>query len=63
MASETVRISNMPDSGSNVRVAYDMANRIWGMEAASRPDPTQPRKAFLDLYVECLNATFGQRTS
>lgn len=52
---DNVRISNMPDSGSRERVAYD----IWQALRYHVDDFTTPRDAIrvhLALYSQCLNA-------
>ncbi len=59
MASESVAIANIPDSGSPQRVALDLAERIKifspGGDFATKDD-------YLDLYAECLVAAKGLRS-
>ena len=49
---DPVRISNLPDSGSPHRVAYDLMVRIANAETAGGPN--LKREATLRLYAECL---------
>lgn len=57
MTDQSVRISNLPDSGSAARVAYD----LWYSMRAHVPTgtPAQHVKGLLDLYAECLKAANG----
>lgn len=59
MASETVRVSNMPESGSPARVAYE----LWCLLRSELPrlDGEAKIARSLDLYAECLEATSHQR--
>jgi hypothetical protein len=58
---DDVRVTNFPESGSRERVAYDLANRVWGMEHLGKGPSPNARKEFLDLYAECLEASYGGR--
>lgn len=57
MASESVRITNMPESGSAERVAFELLEKIMYHEEMSG----SPRKHILDLYAECVSAAHGHR--
>lgn len=57
MANDSVRVSNMPDSGSAERVAFDLLGKV--MYAENRDDAD--RAHILDLYAECLYAARGFR--
>lgn len=57
MADQTVRVSNLPDSGSPERVAKDLLNLI----RANQSGKYTTKDSILDLYAECLNATSGHR--
>lgn len=57
MADQTVRISNLPDSGTPARVAYDLTMRIATAENPQRP-PANPREYYLALYQECRKVVF-----
>lgn len=48
------------DSGSAQSVAYQLADKIAAQEKLY-DEPASYRQAFLDLYAECLNATYGRR--
>lgn len=61
MANDSVRITNMPDSGSPSRVAYDLAVRIWSGEHIGKASNENIRVGMLDLYAECLHAANGYR--
>lgn len=62
MADQSVKITNLPDSGSPQRVAYDLANRIWHAEHQPGSGTVQGfRSQFLDLFAECLDASVGAR--
>lgn len=55
---DSIRVTNMPDSGTHERVAYD----LWQQLRHLLPDNTDraaDRKAQLAFYVQCRNATFG----
>jgi hypothetical protein len=56
---ESVSVTNWPDSGSAERVAYDMMKYFNGF--IEEKDKPARKKAFLNLYVDCLNATKGIR--
>lgn len=60
MADQSVRIANLPDSGSPQRVALELANTIKYAEHGTSAPPS-PRKYMLDLYAECLSAAWGNR--
>lgn len=57
MADQSMKITNMPDSGSHQRVAFDLMKEI-------RYDDDnvtyKTKKELLTLYVDCLKATWGQ---
>ena len=52
---DDVRITNMPDAGSNAAVALQLTRLSTNYTAVENKDQ------LLDRYVECLNATYGQR--
>lgn len=57
---DDVRITNLPDSGSPARVAFDLL--LFLNRSGVNAPAGQDRRAFvLDLYAECLNATAGHR--
>jgi hypothetical protein len=58
MATETVRIENMPDNstGSPARVAYDLMRYVRQLEPK-----VSTRAEYLDLFKECLVAARGMR--
>lgn len=58
---ESVNVTNWPDSGSNERVAYDMMKYLREMIEPEGEGKAARKKAFLNLYVDCLNATRGHR--
>jgi hypothetical protein len=60
MADQTVRISNLPDSGSPARVAYDLWYILRG-KLEAKASKSEDIAAQLDLYAECLDATHGSR--
>lgn len=60
MADQTVRIANMPESGSPARVAYDLYIGLRPARAEGTPFEDR-KKAMLDLYAECLEAARGAR--
>lgn len=62
MADSTVRIQNMPDSGSAARVAYDLTKYLINHlpKAESKEDGLNQ---ILDLYADCYAAAQGQRAS
>ncbi len=60
MADQSMRITNLPDSGSPERVALELAGRI---KTFSPGGSFATKDAFLDLYAECLRAAKGSRTS
>ncbi|PBN42499.1 hypothetical protein [Sphingobium sp. D43FB] len=57
---DEVRISNLPDSGSKERVAYDLLEKIAVKEADVRP---KDRSYWLQLYAECLSVVHGNKPS
>lgn len=61
MADQTVKITNLPDSGSTTRVAYDLylQNRVTLPKPAG--DGLAQIKQHLALYRACLQATNGAR--
>lgn len=56
MADQSVRVTNLPDSGSPARVAFDLMNRIAAAEPNEKRQP-DPRAYFLNLYKECRAVT------
>lgn len=54
---DNVRITNMADSGSVARVAFEMVNVVRHLEDAT----AMSRTAYLDLYAECYVAADGRR--
>lgn len=57
--SDSVRITNLPDSGSTQRVAYDLMTRIWHFEGSVK----MTRADALDLYAQCLDTVAGARSA
>lgn len=56
MAVQAVKVEN--DSGSNARVAFDLMKYI----AENAPDGVPRSKVeILNLYADCLDATWGNR--
>jgi hypothetical protein len=57
---ESVRVTNMPESGSRERVAYE----LWYLLRSELPraEGEGKIKRSLDLYAECLDATTDRRT-
>lgn len=55
MADQTLKITNLPDSGSPFRVAFDLMARIAQEEYLKRGSmsPENPREYFLELYKLC----------
>ncbi len=52
------------DNGSPERVALELANQIAGWEnSTTSNDKIYTRKAFLDLYAECLRAARSLRSA
>ncbi len=60
MADQSMRITNLPESGSPERIAIELMRTIITQE---KWDGFQTRKPILDLYSECLRATRGTRPS
>ena len=52
---DDVRITNMPDAGSNAAVALQLTR------LSTNDTAVENTAQLLDRYVECLNATYGQR--
>jgi len=52
--SDSIRVTNLPDSGSPERVAFDLANKISLLEKCEKD-----RAYWLDLYHRCLSAVHG----
>lgn len=52
---EDMRITNLPDSGSTQRVAFDLMNRISGHE----PELKKDRSYWLTLYNEARRVVAG----
>ena len=59
MASESVSVTNWPDSGSPERVAFDLMK--WLRNTVKTGETEAAKDAYLDLYAECLRATNGLR--
>jgi hypothetical protein len=57
---DSVSVTNWPDSGSAERVAFDMMKFLRNHVEENTGNEAR-RKAFLNLYVDCLNATKGMR--
>ncbi|MEG3084028.1 hypothetical protein U1707_10280 [Sphingomonas sp. PB2P12] len=57
---DTVRVSNMPDSGSPAAVAWEMAKYLRNY-LPETTDPEAKIKAYLDLYADCHYAARGNR--
>jgi hypothetical protein len=58
MASDSMRITSFPDSGSPERVAFDLMKWLQNVE----PKP-KSKDEWLDFYAQCLRATSGLRSS
>jgi hypothetical protein len=56
---ESVNVANWPVSGSKERVAYELMRWLSGTVEVTGKEAR--KDAFLDLYVECLQATKGLR--
>ena len=52
---DSVRVTNLPDSGSRERVALDLMKMI----RQTSQEPAVGKDALLLLYAECLNVTRG----
>jgi hypothetical protein len=50
---DKIAVTNLPDSGSSERVAFDLLKTISFKET----DLTKDRSYYLDLYAECLHVT------
>jgi hypothetical protein len=59
MADQSVKITNLPDSGSPARVAYNLMEKIAQDEFYERgsKDPENPREYYLKLYAACRTET------
>ena len=53
---ESVSVTNLPDSGSPARVAYDLMTRIAHAEAPEKKSDI--RSYLLALYRECREAVY-----
>lgn len=54
MADQSVKITNIPDSGSRHRVAFDLMVRIATAEPGTGSEkPGGPRAYYLALFREC----------
>jgi hypothetical protein len=53
---DSVTVTNMPDSGSKHRVAFDLMVRIANKETS--PSPQDARQYFLKLYEECRDVVY-----
>lgn len=62
MADQSVKITNMPDSGSRENVAYKLwRDLIWALPEQN--DWKDRINLHLDLYATCLQATnYGRKT-
>lgn len=59
---DSVRVTNLPESGNPQRVALDLAVKIHATEHPyGGAQPAAPRAYWLDLYAECLYAASGYR--
>lgn len=59
MADQTVRVTNLPDSGSPARVAYDLAMRIAAQENYGKSGATPNARAYyLELFKACRNVVY-----
>lgn len=59
--SDAVRVTNLPDSGSPERVAYDLMTYISRNGHKRQNESVSIKDHVLDLYAECLRATQGGR--
>jgi hypothetical protein len=53
---DQVSVTNLPDSGSPARVAFDLMTRIQHREGL--PDANEARAYYLKLYNECREVVF-----
>ena len=53
---DDVRVTNMADSGSKERVAFDLMQQI---QYRAGPNAVKSEDAILGLYYRCLRATSG----
>jgi hypothetical protein len=60
MADQTVSVTNLPDSGSPARVAFDLASRIAHGEYVARGNksPENPGEYHIELFKECRKAVY-----
>lgn len=56
MADQSVSVSNLPDSGSKQRVAFDLMARIVNREGI--PSAEEARAYYLKLYAECRDTVY-----
>jgi hypothetical protein len=57
--SDSVRVTNLPESGSTERIAFDLAEKVMSYE--DTPSSDKARDYILDLYAYCLIAARGFR--
>jgi hypothetical protein len=60
MADQPVSVTNLPDSGSPSRVAFDLMSRIAHAESIARGNrpPDNARDYFIELFKECRKAVY-----
>jgi hypothetical protein len=56
MADQSVRVTNLPDSGSPCRIAYELMARISNGESAEKK--ADIRQYHLQLYKECRESVY-----
>ena len=56
MADQTVRVANLPDSGSAQRIAMELTRMIANNE--SKVTAENARQYYLDLYAACRKVVF-----
>lgn len=57
MADQSVSVTNLPDSGSPSRVAFDLMIRIANAEPSERRKD-DPRGYYISLFKECRSAVY-----
>lgn len=57
---ESVSVTNMPDSGSPARVAFDLMSRIAQAEFMQRGNkhPDNAREYYLELFSKCRDKVY-----
>lgn len=58
MADQSIKVANMPDSGSPQRVALELTRLCMDQEGW---EAFKTRGSILDLYTECFRAAQGVR--